>query len=526
MGVFDIIVCLFSIFFGGCEVEDWVDMVNSPWPSSPPFVSPPPQWPQPPFFQQPVTEFYTVGVLDDSTGFTVDGTHYEVVDATFYINGAVGRLADLDVGHLVRVQGELQDGRRVAAEVHYDATVIGRVVYTDENWFVVLDQRVVVDEFTVIERPVDVGLDVEVSGFIGPNGEIVASRVMVVEENTEPYLVGRVDQVDLSRWTFEVNGLDVDYGDAWVDLPFGIPKDGELVIVDGSHLSDGTLVAERLASFPATELTLSGTEVEIVGFVNRYVSPTSFEVGGYRVTSTYSTLFTNGTSSDLYEGVRVVVKGAVDEFDRVTAGRIRLQGTGSPGHLVVTVEDFSHLAIDGGWELTVVEGQEPRVALYYGEDVSNVLDLDRQGDLLAIGFRKDVLLQIGPTRLTGEITTTGLRELTLTGGSRVTMTGLTGEVLDVYLDGGSRTVCDDCDYRVMHAELHGGSRLVADRSAPLEEAVLNLDGASRVTVNMEIGARLAGSASGNSLIRYYGQDISNTVETASGGSVVHLGPTR
>lgn len=525
MGLLDALFCLIAVFFGGCDVDDWVEIPVPATPTPPPYITPPPDWGFPPFFQKDPDEFYSVGILDNSSYFAVDGTGYDVNQAIVLINGAPGTTSDLAPGQLVRVQGELDDGVRVASTVHYDATVIGRIEFVDENWVVVMGQRVIIDDLTMVDEPLAAGDMVEVSGLIGPNGEVLASRIVAAETDAEPYLIGKVADVDINTWTFEINGVEVDYSDAFVDLPFGTPRDGDLLIVDGLDLAGDRLVAERITAFDLNDLAFGGIDVEITGYIDNYRSAVEFEVAGHRVTSTLATLFTNGSQSDLGDGVKVTVQGSADEFDNIVARRVRHLGSGNPGRLDMTVADFSHLSVDGGWELTVVEGAESRITLYYGEDVTNVLDIDQQGDLLAIGFRKDVSLQIGPTRLTGEVTTSALRVLTLAGGTRVRMTGFSGDVLDVYLDGASKVVCSNCRYRIAHGELYGASRLTMENSVPHEEVVLHLSGASRATVSLETGARLSGSAAGNSAIRYYGDSIAENVATSSGGSVVRLGPS-
>ncbi|MCG8433729.1 MAG: hypothetical protein MJA83_06840, partial [Gammaproteobacteria bacterium] len=68
--------------------------------------------------------------------------------------------------------------------------------------------------------------------------------------------------------------------------------------------------------------------------------------------------------------------------------------------------------------------------------------------------------------------------------------------------------------------------LDTSRSRPHSEVRLSLQGASRATVNMEVGASLTGDVSGNSLIRYYGDQVVVSVDAYAGGQVVRKGPTR
>jgi hypothetical protein len=173
---------------------------------------------------------------------------------------------------------------------------------------------------------------VEVSGVVPADGVIVATRIDVKADGGPYDVSGYVTSVSPAEHRFNLNALVVDYSTANMeDFTTGDPAAGDLVKVTGStFLMDGALVALHVELRSDDYLTAGpGDVVEVEGPVADFLSVTDFTVAGWDVTTTASTTYEHGTSTDLADGVLVIVKGVADANGVLVAHKIAFQEVSS-----------------------------------------------------------------------------------------------------------------------------------------------------------------------------------------------------
>jgi Domain of unknown function (DUF5666) len=286
-----------------------------------------------------------VAIEGPITGFGsiyVNGIRFDIASAQITANGVVVTQADLAIGQVVNVVGTLDpDGVDGTADaVVFEAHVLGPVTALDTaaGTLTVLGQTVQTDAETVIEAddaPVSlavlvVGDVVEISGYVGAGGTIVATRVE--REDGDEYRVrGRATNVDTAARTLMINGLALDYGAAFLveNFPSGQPQAGDEVIAVGSALGpSGELLVEQLRLRAQYYDGQRGEENEIEGLITRFVSPTDFDVAGQRVTTTASTEYEGGDAGDLALNVKIQVEGERDDAGVVVADKVEVKDGG------------------------------------------------------------------------------------------------------------------------------------------------------------------------------------------------------
>lgn len=199
------------------------------------------------------------GPITALSGATVNGIRFDTNGTNVVINGQPAHVSDLELGQVVAISGDVNfsNAMGTAAEIRYSPTIIGPVENIDAalKHLVVMSQTVLTNADTVLDSSIDpdtfagltLGATVEISGFRNAAGEIIATR-LAPHLSTDVQLIGTVSGLDLGNFLFYVERLTVDYGSATlIDLPGGMPANGQLVIVRGS-LTDGTLVVSEIAS--------------------------------------------------------------------------------------------------------------------------------------------------------------------------------------------------------------------------------------------------------------------------------------
>ena len=170
----------------------------------------------------------------------------------------------------------------------------------------------------------------EISGGLDTLGNLQATFVEVKASLAEYKVVGTV--ANLAALTFELGGLTVDFNTA------------TLSEFQGAALADGQIVEVKIAPVDftppvnavATEVELlpvlfinADAEVEFEGFIDRFASPTDFDIAGLPVTTTGSTVFVNGSAASLADNVKVEAEGTVDTTGTLVATRVIIKFTDS-----------------------------------------------------------------------------------------------------------------------------------------------------------------------------------------------------
>ena len=281
----------------------------------------------------------SVGPISSFGSIVVNGIHYDTNGAVITIDGVTGTQADLRVGQVVSVTGELEDGKTAgtATIVTFDDNVEGPISSIDDGTgvIVVLGQTVRVDGNTSFDDSIQprsieglaAGDFIEVSGLVAADGSINATRIEQRAPGGTLEVKGFVSNLDTNGLSFELNGFVVDYSAAQLDnFPAGGIADGQAVEAKGDATgAGGELVATRVEYKGAA---IAGNEddfAEIEGFITRFASATDFDVSGVPVTTGSATAFSGGTAADLGLNVKVEVEGLIDADGAIAARKVDIR---------------------------------------------------------------------------------------------------------------------------------------------------------------------------------------------------------
>ena len=268
----------------------------------------------------------------------VNGVRYSTTSATVTIDDQPGTESDLRVGQVVRVEGTVNaDGvTGTARTIRFDDELEGPVQSIDlaTSRFVVLGQPVRVSAGTsfddsIVPRSLDglqVGQRVEVSGLVGADGVIAATRVESKAAAATVEVQGVASAVDTAARRFSIGLLTVDYGSASLSgFGTGQPANGDLVEVQGTVGGADVLLATRVEKRSASLSGSTRDSADLEGLVTRFASATDFDVAGQRVTTTASTRYEGGTAANLALDANVEVEGGFDATGRVVATEVQFR---------------------------------------------------------------------------------------------------------------------------------------------------------------------------------------------------------
>ncbi len=270
----------------------------------------------------------------------VNGVHYSTSGAAITVDDQPGTESDLRVGYVVRVQGTLgaSGTTGTATTIAYNNNVEGPVQSIDlpASRLIVLGQTVQVGPATsfddsIVPRNLGgllVGDRVEVSGLVGSDGVITATRIEIIGAAGTVEVRGAASAVNTATRQLQVNGLTVDYSSAQVSgFSSGQPANGDVIKAKGTLDGSGTLVAteleKRSESLPGT----SNDKAELEGLVTRFASAIDFDVAGQRVTTTAATVYDGGTAADIKLDAGMEVSGGFDSSGRIVATKIEFRAS-------------------------------------------------------------------------------------------------------------------------------------------------------------------------------------------------------
>lgn len=276
-----------------------------------------------------------IGPITGFGSIFVNGIEFSTSTAQFRIEDSPGTESELGVGDIVEVRGTVsRDGVTGTAEiVAFNDSVEGPVGAVDvaAGTLVVIGQTVRVTGTTVFDNSfavrslagIQVGDVVEVSGFPNASGEIVATRIEPKPQGGVLELFGVVSAFDGNARRFNVSTTTVDYSGAQLDN--GMPANGACVEVKGNDFAAGVLQATRVEVRSCTVTAESGDLGEIEGIITRFASPTDFDIGSQRVTTTASTVYEGGTSGDLRANLKIEAEGAFNASGVLVADKIEIK---------------------------------------------------------------------------------------------------------------------------------------------------------------------------------------------------------
>lgn len=282
---------------------------------------------------------FAIGPVANFGSIVVNGVHYDTAGTIFTNDDNPAVESDLKVGHMVLVQGTIDDDLTTgtADSVAFDDAVKGPVDSIDLplNQLVVLGQTILVRPGTSFDDNISsaslngltVADIVEVYGFFTATGEIEATRIEIKPPGTQFEVHGTVSNHNAANLMFSINNLNVDYTNALLDnFPGGQISDGDFVEAKGMNLgAAGELLATKV-ELEGTGITgEEGAHVEVEGFITRFVSDMDFDVAGIAVTTTGATIYEGGVAADLGLNVKVEVEGDLDANDVLVADKVDIR---------------------------------------------------------------------------------------------------------------------------------------------------------------------------------------------------------
>jgi hypothetical protein len=272
----------------------------------------------------------------------VNGRRFEIESAEITINGTPAMSSRLEVGYVVDVRADFDDG--IAENVAFRPNLVGEVdadnvaTGADTGSFTVLRQTVHISPTTVIGKgdtldEIGRADRVLVSGYRNSRNEVVASHVRLLTGGGFPIdqIVGRVDSV-IPGTSFTIGGLTI--------FTNKDPEVGERVVVRGDY-DPGT---QRFDADSIEEIEDLGSgeraEAELEGIVDAFTNSASFTVNGIAVDGSSATV----EGGSLGQDAEVEVEGVFNGNGVLVADRIEVDREDT-----VTIEaDVSSTEPDAG----------------------------------------------------------------------------------------------------------------------------------------------------------------------------------
>ncbi|MEJ2130637.1 MAG: DUF5666 domain-containing protein, partial [Gammaproteobacteria bacterium] len=477
----------------------------------------------------------SLGVISALGSVRVNGVTYESGAAAVTANGQLGSLADLAPGELVLVEGMIDgaEATGTADAIHQEATVIGPLesLEAHSGRLVVMGQPVLIDSDTVLGPGIDpaglaglqVGSIVELSGFSGAAGPLLATRIELVDNSGGVQLVGAVTGLDTVNRLFKIDRLIVDYGDAdVVGLPGGMPTEGTLIVIRGS-LVDDVLVAEHIGrALVARFLGAPGQRTHAAGAITRFQSPADFDLNGVRTTTHANTVFAGGTVDDLVAGAQIAVDGEVASGGQSLLAQVVTIGTSLEETSTVTFDfaDFTEIFVSSVFNVVVIRDPEFSVEVTIDTDVLDNLQITQSGTALLMGLE---MANNNVSTLDAVVRLPVLDRIDVSGVANVTLRGFDQLQLRATVAGVSTVRGQSMMLSSLVADVGGVSELDFREIRPAAEVAITVSDASRATLNMDVRSTLSGFVSSGAALYYYGTDVTTDVTTSAGATFVRLG---
>jgi hypothetical protein len=268
------------------------------------------------------------GPVTDFGSVFVNGVEFNTTNSTVTLNGSPGPDETNDphrglmVGMVVKVEGSFDSNGTTgtATRITYKDNLTGPVSIIDilGATMEVFGQNVIIDSQTAFVgatlATLVTGNVVEVSGLPDHNGDIHATLVELKAGSFIPGMEigvkGTIQNLNTLLKTFQINGLIVDYA-LVMNLPTGVPANGQFVAVKGINLVGIVLIADSVALDDNSLGVTDAGVVQIQGFVTAMTSQNQFTVGVQPVQTTASTVFEGGVAGDIALGKKLQVDGAL-----------------------------------------------------------------------------------------------------------------------------------------------------------------------------------------------------------------------
>jgi hypothetical protein len=215
---------------------------------------------------------------------------------------------------------------------------------------------------------------------------------------------------------------------------------------------------------------------------------------------------------------------------------VRVAGSGVPVTQEYDFNGFTKVQAGSAFQVDVKQGETYGVAVTVDKNLQPYLDVRMEGDTLRIFLKPGISLSTGASEMQAEVTMPELAGLDFSGASRANVSGF-DSIADLMLQAsGASRIDGDLTAGVVQLNLSGASRAMlrgagdlldlkasgasdaALRDFPVNEATVNLSGASRADV--EVNGPLDVEVSGASRVTYGGDTDLGSVDSSGASDVV------
>lgn len=233
----------------------------------------------------------------------------------------------LSNGQVILIKGNADEfNNGIAERVIYTTQISGAITHITKDSITVLKQQIIFHEDIIIggtatlASELKLGDTINVSGFTLSNGDLSATRIDRVDNNTNK-LTGPISRLDKLNKTFSINQLTVDYSQVTVSPTLA---NGVIVSIKGSinTQNQSTLDIESI-EIADSILDTKDTNIQIEGFITEYTNASNFKVGNITIYTDLQTEFIGDDRDDLALDRKIEVEGFLSKDGNVlTAKRI------------------------------------------------------------------------------------------------------------------------------------------------------------------------------------------------------------
>ncbi len=290
----------------------------------------------------PVVDTDDVVVVGPITGFSsviANGVEFDTAATTVTMDDQPGTVSDLRIGMIVSIGGTINSdtGLARAGEISFVDDAEGPVSSIDRavGSFVVLGRTVFIDELTVFENAsfedLEVGHVVEVSGLWRLQQQIQATFVqrtaLQFAAGMTMQVKGEISDLDIGQQRFRIGTQSCDYSAAMLELGGADLANGMYVqVTSTAMIQNGHMLANMVQARDRDRdryrMCAGECLYELIGYVTAFNSANDFEVDGQAVTTTFDTIYVNGTVDTLALDVKVSIDGTVNDAGVLVADRI------------------------------------------------------------------------------------------------------------------------------------------------------------------------------------------------------------
>ena len=194
-------------------------------------------------------------------------------------------------------------------------------------------------------------------------------------------------------------------------------------------------------------------------------------------------------------GVARRVGNRVRQFDPP-----RTEESTQGGRLIADLVDFDTVYTEGGWTVTILQGDTFRVEVEASEKALDQMDVFTRGDTLHLELDSGIQSIAGNLRAT--VSLPDLERLRTVGGASISINGFDLDALEVVVDGAASIVARDGTIGDLSIDSDGAASFDFDQ-VRVANADVDMDGASSLDITMDGGA-LTGVLSGLGNVTFSG----------------------